>query len=212
MTDTPRNRRRKHARPAEILTAALEEFTRNGFAATRLDAVAARAGVSKGTLYLYFSGKEDLFKEMVRQTILPLVATLDDTVAHADSTVPSATLLRQVLVHLAVTLGHSAAGRLPKLILAEAEAFPELAAFWAEEVIGRAVALLRRLLDRGISRGEFRPLTVEPVVLFSPFLLMTLWNTAIAPATGRHLDPDTYARQAVDLLLNGLIAQPEPQP
>lgn len=212
MPDTPRNRRRKHARPAEILDAALEEFSERGFAATRLDDVAARAGISKGTLYLYFPTKEDLFKEMVRHTVLPMVTGLDQVIGQAAASQRSDDLLRQVLTGLALTLAGSPAGRLPKLILAEATAFPDIAAFWAEEVIGRATAMLRRLIDRGIDRGDFAPGLTEPLILFAPFLLMTLWNTAIAPATGRVIDPPAYARQAVDLLLNGLLPRPEGTP
>lgn len=212
MPEVPRNRRRKQVRPAEILAAALEEFSERGFAATRLDAVAARAGISKGTLYLYFPTKEELFKDMVRQTILPMVTALDQTVGQATDSQRSADLLRQVLTGLALTLAGSPAGRLPKLIVAEATAFPDLAAFWAEEVIGRATAMLRRLIERGISRGEFSAGETDPLLLFAPFLLMTLWNTAIAPATGRDIDPVSYTRQAVDLLLNGLLPRPEALP
>lgn len=208
--DQPRNRRRKEARPAEIIAAALDEFTARGFAATRLEEVARRAGVSKGTLYLYFPTKEDLFKEMVRQTVLPMVIPLDRLLTEAEETADTATLLRVILTRLATVLGSSPAGRLPKVIISEANAFPDIAAFWLTEVAGRAADLLQRVINRGVARGEFSPGPPEPLLLVSPFLLLSLWNTALAPIAGRSFDPETYAQQATTLLLNGLCVRPAP--
>lgn len=205
MTEAPPivRRRRKDARPAEILDAALEVFTAKGFAATRLDEVAARAGVSKGTLYLYFSSKEELFKAMVRQTVLPGVGALEDLVATHPG--PAAALFTELLTRVAHLFGATKVGRIPKIVIAEAGTFPDLARFWVGEVVERGIGVLRRVLARGIATGEFTPVQSEAVlVLFAPMLLLALWNNALGPAVGRLLDPDLIGAEAARILLHGL--------
>lgn len=201
-------RRRKDARPGEIIAAALEVFTARGFAATRLDEIAARAGVSKGTLYLYFPNKEELFKAMVRQTVLPNVGAFEALVdAHRGS---AADLLAELLARAAQVFGASKVGRIPKIVVAEAGTFPDLARFWVEEVVERGLALMRRVLARGIEAGEFTPVQTDGVmVLFAPMLLLAMWNSALGPAVGRLLDPALIAGEASRLLLDGLKVRKE---
>src|SRR5262249_32283430 len=128
----PRWKRRKADRPAEILNAALDCFAERGFAATRMDDVAARAGVTKGTVYLYFENKEELFKALIRSELLPNLERLE---AAASTDVPAAVLLERLL---AIWVGHVFPSRvsvLPKVIIAEAGNFPELAKFYLHEVV-----------------------------------------------------------------------------
>src|SRR5262245_37923422 len=146
-------KRRKDARPAEILDAALDLFAERGFAATRMDDVAARAGVTKGTVYLYFKTKEELFKALVRAELLPNLAAVEQ----AAGTEPAADLLERLVHMWTERVLPSRVGVLPKLIIAEAGNFPELAKFYLHEVIHRGLALVRGVIARGVAAGEFRP-------------------------------------------------------
>jgi len=198
-----RRQRRKEARPAEILDAALEVFSAKGFAAARPAEIAARAGISKGTLYLYFPSKEEMFKAMVRQTVLPNVGQLEVWAKGFEGT--AAEMFCGLLARIARIFSTSAIGRMPKIIISEATAFPDLAQFWVTEVVERAFALMRGILDRGVAAGEFSPVRAESViVLFSPMLMLAIWNHSIGPAVGRQLDPEMIAAEASRFLLDGI--------
>src|SRR6516162_7448602 len=200
-------RRRKTARPAEILSAALASFAERGFAATRLDDVAARAGVTKGTLYLYFRNKEELFKDVVRQELLPTIEWAEAIVA--DSAASSMVLLEQ-LAELFSRIGSSRLSAIPKLVLTEAGNFPDLARFYLEEVVDQGKALLRKVLERGVETGEFRPIDTESVVLcvIAPLLLACLWRHSFEPHSNLPLDIEALFRAHLDLLRRGLAAEP----
>jgi len=203
---TAPRRRRKEARPAEIATAALEVFAEKGFSAAKLDEVAQRAGVSKGTLYLYFSSKEELFKAMVREAVLPNLQEMEGWVASFQGS--SADLLRQFLSRTATRITQQRLGRIPKMIIAEAGNFPDLAQFWVDEFVSRMQHLLNSVLERGFAAGEFREAGAQTAMLvLSPILVMALWNAAIGPAVGRSLDPEQWARDAAELLLQGLASK-----
>lgn len=198
-------RRRKNARPGEILEAAVACFAERGFAATRLDDVAARAGVTKGTLYLYFSGKEELFKAVVRHWITANIAHAETAVAGATATTPE--LLTQLVTNWLEIFATTPAGALPKLIIAEAGNFPELARFYHDEVVTRGTRLVGGLLRRGIERGEFdAALDLDPVVfcIISPILMNALWRHSLAPYAPRVIDGERLARTHLALLLDGL--------
>src|SRR6266436_4550401 len=140
-------RRRKDARPGEIVAAGLACFAERGFAATRLDAVAKRAGVTKGTLYLYFPNKEELFKAVVRQAIVANIARGEALVA--ESAEPAPVLLERLIRHWAQLIP-TPASAIPKLVLAEAGNFPDLARFYLDEVVNRGRALIRGVIRKGI--------------------------------------------------------------
>jgi AcrR family transcriptional regulator len=200
-------RRRKTARPAEILSAALASFAERGFAATRLDDVAARAGVTKGTLYLYFRNKEELFKAVVRQELLPTIERAEAMVV--EGAAPSMVVLEQ-LVALFARIVSSRLSAIPKLVLTEAGNFPDLARFYLEEVVDRGKALFRRVLERGVASGEFRPIDTESVVLcvIAPLLLAALWRHSFETHSGRPLDTDALCRAHLGLLRRALAAEP----
>ena len=198
-------RRRKTARPAEILSAALASFAEHGFAATRLDDVAARAGVTKGTLYLYFDSKEELFKAVVRQELVPNLERAEAMVA--GSAAESLDLLEQLVRTFARIIG-SPLGAIPKLVLTEAGNFPDLARFYREAVVDRGKALFRKVIERGVAAGELRPVDVENTVtcIVAPLLLAALWRHSFERHSGPAIDVDALCRASLDLLRHGLAA------
>ena len=158
----PRWQRRKEARPAEIVAAALDVFVERGFAATKLEEVARRAGVTKGTVYLYFESKDALFKAVVRETIVPIFARGEQMVAeHQGST---ADLFGELVRKWWELIGETSLSGIPKLMMAEAGNFPVLARFYYDEVISRGHRLMASVLERGIKSGEFRKLDVTVAV------------------------------------------------
>jgi AcrR family transcriptional regulator len=203
----PRWARRKDARPGELLAAALELFVERGFAATRLEDIAARAGVSKATLYLYYESKEDLFKAVVRAGILPAIAHAETRVK--DSPGDSGALLSAVVHGVWKEVVDTLLSGLPKLILAEAGNFPELARFYHDEVIQRALRLLAAILERGVARGEFRALDVAPTAraLVGPLLLMMLWRHSFERFEEQPLAAERYLESYLALALEGLRAR-----
>jgi AcrR family transcriptional regulator len=204
-------KRRKAARPAEILDAALDCFAERGFTATRMDDVAARAGVTKGTVYLYYKTKEELFKELVRSELLPNLERLEGA---ASADLPSSVLLERLL---GIWAGHVVPSRvsvLPKLMIAEAGNFPDLAKFYLHEVIHRGLEFLRSLLRRGVETGEFRPIDVDHVAycVIGPLLFSVLWRHSFEPHDEAPLDVAALCRAHLDTLLNGLRRRAGPAP
>jgi AcrR family transcriptional regulator len=204
----PRNRR-KEARPGEIVAAALASFAERGFAATRLEDVAAAAGISKGTIYLYFPTKEDLFRAVVRQAVLPNLEAAEAQVAGHDG--PSADLLRG-LAHRFLQLLGSDLTAVPKLVVAESGNFPAIAQFYADTVLGRAFTLIEGILSRGIRRGEFRPVDVHATLpsFAAPFLLLALWKHSLGRHTHLSFDPHAVLDTHIEIVLRGLAAEPPP--
>lgn len=196
-------RRRKAARPAEILSAALDCFAERGFAATRLDDIAARAGVTKGTLYLYFPGKEELFKALVRQELLPNIERLK---AMSSGPGSAEELLGRFVAVWAERIVPSRFAVVPKLVIADAGNFPELAKFYLREVVQQTLRLLQSILRRGVEAGEFRRIDVEHTALcvIGPLLLSVLWKHTFDTHADRPLDVAALYRAHLDVLLNGL--------
>jgi len=195
--------RRKEARPSEIVAAALASFAERGYAATKLEDVAAAAGISKGTIYLYFPTKEHLFRAVVEQAVLPNVEAAEgDLAAHTGS---SADLLR-MLAQRFLRLLDSDLTAVPKLVVAESGNFPEIAQFYADAVLRRAFRLIEGILARGVARGEFRPLDVHATLpLFAgPFLLLALWKHSLGRHTDLSFDPRAVAEAHIETLLRGL--------
>lgn len=202
----PRWTRRKNARPQELLAAALTLFVDRGYAATRLDDVAARAGVSKGTLYLYFSGKEDLFRAVVQENLLPMLDEAEHTI---DSyTGPSADLLRKFILEWWNRVGDSPLSGLTKLVIAESGNFPEVAKFYHDEIILRSDALIIRMLERGMARGEFRKVDAVQAhrVIVAPVLMLMLWQHSFAQCSPKPISVSGYLNTVIDLLMYGLAS------
>lgn len=201
----PRWERRKDARPQELLAAALAQFVERGFAATRLEDVARRAGVSKGTLYLYFENKEELFKAVVREHIVHAIGAAEQTVAEFEG--HSAELLRAILMRWWDQIGATELAGITKLMMAEANNFPDLAQFYNEEVIARGNGLISSVLVRGVARGEFRPLDPEVMthVLTAPVLMLMMWTHRFLPCDMPALDSQAYMEAFIGMALGGLL-------
>lgn len=197
--------RRKEARPQELTAAALSLFVDRGFAATKLDDVAARAGVSKGTLYLYFDSKEALFTAVIREGIVP---ALDKGEALFESRGDDPVrLLREILLGWWELIGATELGGIPKLMMAEAQNFPDVAKFYFDEVMSRGRELLRRAVRLGIERGAFRRVDDELIVnvLMAPLIHLATWRYSFACCEPKSMDPRAYLDAYVDLVFHGLL-------
>jgi AcrR family transcriptional regulator len=201
----PRWERRKDARPQELLAAALDLFVERGYASTRLEDVARRAGVSKGTLYLYFTNKEELFKAVVRENIVPVLGEAEDIISSFDG--HSADLLRQIILGWWERLGATKVSGIIKLVMSEAGNFPELAQFYQHEVINRSTTMIASMFQRAIARGEFRPVDVALMtqVLIAPMLMLITWQHSIGPCQQDGLDPRRFLDSFLDMALHGLL-------
>ena len=201
--DSPSHRRRKEARPGEIAAAALELFVERGFAATRLDDVAARAGVSKGTVYLYFDSKETLFKAAIEAAMTPAVEAAE---ALANEERPAAELLRCFVSGWWQMVGSTALGGLPKLLVAESGNFPDIARWFHESMIRRAQKAMARIIATGIARGEFRQEDpdVAARVFFAPMFSYVIWQRSFDTTVCDLPAPEQFFETALGLLIDGL--------
>jgi AcrR family transcriptional regulator len=204
--------RRKEARPGELLDAALSLFVEKGFAATRAEEVAARAGVSKGTLFLYFQSKEDLFNAVVREN---MSGAFPEWNAEFDAfTGSTAELLRYAMSQWWERLGATKASGITKLVMSEARNFPEIAGFYQAEVMKPGHALIRRILQRGVDSGEFRPLNMDYAIysIIAPMLFLIMWKHAMAPCLDSSLAlvPADYIASQADIVIHGMLASTQP--
>ncbi len=203
----PPRQRRKDARPAELLDAALALFVEKGFANTRAEEVAARAGVSKGTLYLYYASKEELLKAVIRER---LSAEIEAGVGQFERFAgPTPDLLRQVLIPWWQRLLDSPTSGVFKVAITEVRNFPDIADFYAREVIEPGTRLVARILERGIASGEFRPVHVPTAVhsLVLPLIMLCLHKHTLG-ACGRGpqgIEPRQFIADHVELVLQGLL-------
>ncbi|MES2635461.1 MAG: TetR/AcrR family transcriptional regulator [Pseudomonadota bacterium] len=197
--------RRKEARPGELLDAALDLFVEKGFAATKAEEVAARAGVSKGTLFLYFPSKEELFKAVIRENLSGRFATWNDEFQKFEGN--SADMLRFCMKMWWDRIGATRASGITKLMISEARNFPELAAFYQQEVIRPGQELIKRILKRGIARGEFQVHDLEyasfSITAPMVFLIMMKHSLGACAPQDFPLDPERYIASQVETLLNG---------
>ncbi|MBT8096560.1 MAG: TetR/AcrR family transcriptional regulator [Woeseia sp.] len=197
-----RYRRRKQDRPAELTEAAMLEFSSNGYDATPVEAVAKRAGVSKGLLYLYFKTKEDLFKAVVRSFVAPrvdaLVTRIDDTDLGVEE------FLRGPFLETARELPRSRVRHLVRLMIAEGPKHPDLTRWYWENVLSKALDALQKLLRRGVQSGEIAPSAIEkfPQLLLSPVMFSVVWMLIMQPH--HKLDTDAFIGAHVDLVLSAI--------
>ena len=208
----PRRARRKQARPGELLDAALSLFVEKGFAATRVEEVAHRAGVSKGTLFLYFPSKEELFKAVVRETIGGRFAEWNEELDRFEG--DTASLVRQLMHSWWERVGQTQAAGITKLVMSEASLFPEIASFYQHEVITPGHQLIRRVLQRGMDRGEFQALDLDHAIysLIAPMIFLIMWKHSLAPCCPQDesIDPLRFIDSQATLLLEGMLLRPSP--
>jgi AcrR family transcriptional regulator len=204
----PRWQRRKEERPSEILAAALEEFVEHGYAATKLEDVARRAGITKGTLYLYFESKDALLKAVVRETIVPLLASAERLVDdHAGG---PELLLRRLVLEWWETLSATRHAGITKLVISEAANFPELAQFWFDEVVQRGRKIFAAVLRRGIEGGVFREVDVEHAVrmILAPVLMAAIWKHSFLACEKEGFPVERYLETSIEIYLRGIAAEP----
>jgi AcrR family transcriptional regulator len=209
MSQTQRSQRwqrRKEARPAELLEAALDVFFEKGFAAARLEDIAARAGVSKGTIYLYYASKEDVFEALVRSIPLPNVEHLREVAA--DASVPADQMLRRVMMFLGAVLKDPRMVKFPRLIIGEGGRFPKLAETYKREVISRGLSIVSAIIERGIEEGRFRKIDAKHAAYdaIAPLLFTAIWQTTFERFDSEPLDAHAFVEQHVDTFLRGITA------
>ena len=202
--------RRKEARPEEITAAALDLFVERGFANTRLEDVASRAGISKGTLYLYFANKEELFKAVLREALIARMVEFRGIVdTYRGSTFD---LLRMLVMGWWERVGSKPISGIPKLILSEARNFPEIARFYVDEVVRPGREMLAAVLRRGMARGEFREVDPETTghLLMAPMLMIALWRNSLEACSDERIEPLALLEAHIETLSRGLAADSTP--
>jgi AcrR family transcriptional regulator len=201
----PKWQRRADERPREICAAALEIFAEKGFAAARLDEIARRAGVSKGTLYLYFKDKEALFRAVVQSAIAPNIEAVTSAISAVDA--PFAEVVRMLLAAFAEREARLPIGAVAKMVVGESRNFPELARVWHDEVASKAIGAIAAFIERAQQRGEVK--AGDPRLyafgLMGPMVLGALWRTTLVPAGGTPLDLTALAKQHSEMVLAGLL-------
>lgn len=208
----PRRRLPPEERTRLILEAALGEFAAHGYAGASMAGTAARAGIAKGLIYHYFPGKAELFRAVIRSCVQPIFAEAERLAAGFQG--PRAALLEALLE---MAYGLAAADRreriLFKLVLLEAERFPELAELYRTEVLARALALTGRLLRAGVESGEFRPEAGEEgmaAVLLAPAIMASVWRMMVGPEAAPA--PAAMERAHIRLALEGLLRRDAARP
>ncbi|MDO8802398.1 TetR/AcrR family transcriptional regulator [Phenylobacterium sp.] len=201
----PKFRRRKADRPDEIVAAAFEVFAEKGFAAARLDDIAARAGVSKGAIYLYFATKDDIFQAVVEQGVAPNLHNLAALAAANPQTFPD--LIRAFAKLIAQVAATTPLGGILKMVIGEARNFPELARVWHDRLIVPALGALSAAIAAAQARGEIRP--GDPrhyaVSLISPMLVGVIWRETFTPIGAEPFDLPALMEQHVETLLRGMV-------
>lgn len=203
---TPKRRRRKDARPTEIIEAGLREFAESGFAGTKLEDVAQRAGIVKGTIYRYFESKEALFEAAVRSRFKPFVAEVEELVGAFPGS--SADLLRMVMRQIYSRMFEPDIQALMRIIISEGQRFPAITEFYHRETITKGRQMIAAIVQRGVGRGEFRAgaATDLPIVIVAPAIMAAVWTM-----TFQRFDPldlEKFAAAHADLALNGILTRP----
>lgn len=196
-------RRRKEARPEEILEAALELFAEKGFSSTRMVDVAKRAGISKGTLYLYFDSKEKIFQELVTTFISPMVDEAELAISQFEGS--ASELLREFVAGWWANIWYSPLSAIPKLIFSEAGNFPDLAKFYTETIYKRVRKILENIIQQGIDNNEFKNYDVDSAarLIMAPIIQANIWKHSLRPYDDE-LNDEAYIELHIQLFLNGL--------
>ena len=200
----PRWRRRKDTRPGEILAAAQEIFGERGYDATRLEDVGRRAGCTKGTVFLYYESKSELFKAAVREAMSSMVRHTEQAVEEHQGSARD--LLTKVLRLRWEHMARTRLTGLVKLLLTETGKYPDLARFYNDEFFDRGQALLRKVIQKGADKGEFRKVDVEQAarVVVSPLLFAAVWRHTFEPVVPAPIELDEYFNTSLEIMLAGL--------
>ena len=197
-------KRRKDARPEEILDAALALFTEKGFSATRMIDVAKAAGISKGTLYLYFENKEAMFRDVVQQRITPQLDQVELLLEEFEGT--QAELLRHMINGWWMGVACTSLSAIPKIIVSESGNFPELAEYFTRTVVVRSRNLFSKVVSRGMLNGEFELYESETVarLIIAPLVQATIWMHSLKPYDDE-TGTQNYLQLHTEFILNSLV-------
>lgn len=197
---------RKEQRRLDIVDAALKVFARDGFAVSKMDTVAEEAGISKGTLYLYFESKDALFEGMVKEKMLPLLEKLQSEMMAAGKDLTAEEMLRLQMRFFYRNVLNTERRHIMRLILAEGPSFPHIAKFYYDTVLSRGKAAFQAIINFGIERGEFRKVDGHGLmqVAMAGGLVAALWKTVFDPF--EPIDLEAYCETHIDMLLGGLKA------
>jgi AcrR family transcriptional regulator len=200
----PRYQRRKEERPQEITAAAFATFVEKGYAGTRVEEVAKRAGVSKGLLYLYFKTKEELFKSVVKSFVIPKLDALVVNIEQGDLTAEE--FLRGPFLDFARTIPGSPIGMIIRLLVAEGPKHPDLLQFYWDNVVSRGIAAIEALIDKGIQSGEFQrtPVTEQPLLFVMPIVFSVIFRLLFAK---QGVDTDKLINTQIELLIEQMKGQ-----
>ena len=196
--------RRKEARPGEIIDAALELFCEKGFAGTRMDDVARHAGVTKGTVYLYFENKEALFYALVNEMVVPQVERAENMIANYTGS--AASLIEILIKQWHENIIKTKLSGIPKLIISESGNFPELAKFYIDNVIQRGRRMMARVIEKGIECGEFIKCDPDYVsrVILSSMVFTAVWERSLASLDDETYDVEKFFDTQFEIMLSGL--------
>ena len=203
--EEPKWRRRKEARPAEIVDAALEVFAEKGFAAAKLDDIARRAGISKATLYLYFETKEEIFRAVARAAVGSLIEAFESPSEAPDG--PFIELAPRLLSHAA---GMMKSGRVPaiaRMVIGESRNFPDLARIWHDDVVTSVIGIITGIIARAQARDEVAPgdPRLHAFSLMGPMVMAMLFRAVFGEAGGNPPDLQALAEQHARTALRGLL-------
>ncbi len=203
----PKWQRRAEDRPREICSAALEVFAEKGFAAAKLDEIARRAGVSKGTLYLYFSDKQELFRAVIRDTISPNIEAVRASLEQTD--LPLEEIVRTFLPRFAALAEKLPIGAVAKMVIGESRNFPEIAKVWHDVVLSNAIGTIARIIERAQERGEVRPgdPRLHAFSLMGAMMMGVIWRETLEPVGGAPVDLERLGWQHAETILAGLLVR-----
>jgi AcrR family transcriptional regulator len=201
---SPKWRRRKEERPTEIIAAAYAVFADKGFAAAKLDDIAARAGVSKGALYLYFETKQEIFEAVVKSAIAPNIDMIRTMAEAYDG--PLEPLLRQIVSRVQTTIGFHF-GPVIKMVIGEGRNFPEIARIWHDQMVEPGLGMLTGIIARAQARGEVRPGDPRAfcISLISPVLAAVIVRETFVPVGAKPFDIPALMQQHLDTVLPGML-------
>ncbi len=194
----PRYQRRKEERPQEITEAAFATFVEKGYAGTRVEEVAKRAGVSKGLLYLYFKTKEELFKAVVKSFVIPKLDALVVNIEQGDLTAEA--FLRGPFLDFARTIPGSRIGMIVRLLVAEGPKHPDLLQFYWDNVVSRGIAAIEALVEKGVRDGEFQrtPVGEQPLLFIMPVVFSVIFSLLFAK---QGINTDKLIETQINLLI-----------
>jgi len=199
----PRYRRRKEDRPKEITAAAFDAFAEKGFAATRVDDVAKRAGVSKGLLYLYFRTKEELFKAVVKSVVIRRVDRLIENIETTE--LSSEDFIRGPLLSFLKQIPGSPVAIVIRLLICEGPRHPDLVNYYYDNVVSKGLAAISAFVARGVDRGEFRQSVISdlPHLVLAPVMLSIIWGIIFKD---KQLDTGKLIETQIDMILTHIKA------